>query len=182
MTFGEEWGWGTSKEESRALWNEFVDAGGNFIDTANNYTDGTSEALIGEFAFGSRQKMVLGTKYSLTIDPSDPNAGGNHRKSLVQSLNSSLRRLRTDYVDILWLHMWDFLTPVDEILRALDDVIIQGKVLYIGISDAPAWVISQANAVAELKGWTSFAGVQLQYTWFNAMPNATSFQWHPRLD
>jgi aryl-alcohol dehydrogenase-like predicted oxidoreductase len=164
MTFGEEWGWGADHEESLKIWRAFLDAGGNFVDTANNYTNGTSETLVGEFAAGSRQKLVIATKYSLTTDPTDPNSGGNHRKSLVQSLERSLKRLRTDYVDLLWLHLWDFMTPIDEIMRALDDAVRVGKVLYVGISNTPAWVISQANMLAEMRGWTPFAGIQIEYS------------------
>jgi aryl-alcohol dehydrogenase-like predicted oxidoreductase len=164
MTFGEDWGWGADREESLKIWLAFIDAGGNFVDTANNYTNGTSESLVAEFAAASRQKLVIATKYSLTTDPADPNSGGNHRKSLVQSIERSLMRLRTDYIDLLWLHLWDFMTPVDEVMRALDDVVRMGKVLYVGISDTPAWIISRSNMLAELRGWTPFAGIQIEYS------------------
>jgi aryl-alcohol dehydrogenase-like predicted oxidoreductase len=127
MTFGEEWGWGADKATSRAIFTRFVEHGGNFIDTANNYTKGTSESWLGEFIRGNRDRFVIGTKYSLSTRADDPNAGGNHRKNLVRSLEASLRRLRTDYVDLYWLHVWDSLTPVDEVLRALDDVVRAGK-------------------------------------------------------
>ena len=142
----------------------FADAGGNFIDTANNYTDGSSERIVGELTEGDRERWVLATKYTLTVDRTDPNAGGNHRKSLVRSLEQSLRRLRTDYVDLLWLHMRDATTPIEEAVRALDDQVRLGKVLYVGISDSPAWVAARANAIAELRGWTPFVGLQLPYS------------------
>jgi aryl-alcohol dehydrogenase-like predicted oxidoreductase len=164
MTFGETWGWGASKGESRRIFDRFRDAGGNFVDTANNYTDGTSEEFVGEFVSSDREHFVLATKYTLTTRPDDPNAGGNHRKNLVQSLESSLRRLRTDYIDLLWVHMWDGLTPVAEVVRALDDLVRAGKVLHVGISDTPAWVAARAHAIAEVRGWTPFSAVQLPYS------------------
>ncbi len=163
MTFGEEWGWGASKEESRWIFEAYEEAGGNFVDTANLYTGGTSEKLTGEFLKGRRERFVLATKYTMTMSPDDPNACGNHRKNLVQSLEASLKRLDTDYVDLLWVHAHDVLTPVEETMRALDDVVRAGKALYVGISDAPAWVVSQANMLASLKGWTPFAALQIQY-------------------
>ena len=164
MTFGDDWGWGADAAESARIFDVFADAGGTFVDTASNYTEGTSERLVGELAAGRRDRFVLATKYTLTIDPSDPNAGGNHRKSLVRSLEQSLRRLRTDYVDLLWLHMRDGATPIEEAVRALDDQVRLGKVLYVGISDSPAWVVAQANAIAELRGWSPFVGLQLPYS------------------
>ena len=163
MTFGEEWGWGASKDESRRLFEAFVAAGGNFIDTANHYTNGTSESYVGEFIAAERERFVLATKYTLNGRPDDPNGGGNHRKSMMQAINASLKRLGTDYIDLYWLHAWDFMTPVDEVMRAFDDLVRSGKVLYIGISDAPAWIVSRANTLAELRGWSPFVGLQLQY-------------------
>ncbi len=164
MTFGPDWGWGADEDESRAMFDAYVEAGGNFIDTANRYTNGTAERLVGRFVGEDRDRFVVATKYTLSQDGRNPNASGNHRKSLVTALEASLRRLGTDYVDVYWVHMWDTLTPVEEMMRALDDQVRLGKVLYIGISDAPAWVISRANAVAELRGWTRFAAVQSQYS------------------
>jgi aryl-alcohol dehydrogenase-like predicted oxidoreductase len=164
MTFGEDWGWGSSKEESRKVFEAFVEAGGNFIDTANNYTDGTSERYVGEFIGGERDRFVVATKYTLSQRMGDPNAGGNHRKSMVRALEDSLARLNTDYVDLFWLHMWDYTTPVEEILRALDDLVRAGKVLHVGISDTPAWVISKANAIADLRGWSRFVALQAEYS------------------
>jgi aryl-alcohol dehydrogenase-like predicted oxidoreductase len=164
MTFGDDWGWGADAAESARIFDAFADAGGNFVDTASNYTEGTSELLVGELAAGRRDRFVLATKYTLSIDPTDPNAGGNHRKSLVRSLEQSLRRLRTDHVDLLWLHMRDVATPIEEAMRALDDQVRLGKVLYVGISDSPAWVVAQANTLAELRGWSPFVGLQLPYS------------------
>ena len=164
MTFGTDWGWGADPDECGRIFRRFADAGGNFVDTANNYTDGSSEEIVGSLVEGDRERFVLATKYSLTIDRADPNAGGNHRKSLVRSLEQSLRRLRTDYVDLLWLHMRDATTPIEEAVRALDDQVRLGKVLYVGVSDSPAWVAAQANAVADLRGWTPFVGLQVPYS------------------
>ncbi len=164
MTFGEDWGWGASKEEARKVFEAYAEAGGNFIDTANNYTNGTSERYVGEFIAADRQHFVLATKYTLSTRNGDPNFSGNHRKNMRQALEASLRRLNTEYIDIYWLHAWDFLTPVEEIMRAFDDLVRQGKVLYIGISDAPAWVVSMANTLADLRGWTPFTGLQIRYS------------------
>ena len=164
MTFGEERGtMGNTKEECRKIFDGFVSAGGNFIDTANKYMQGTSERWVGEFLGSERDKMVVATKYTLTMDPDDPNAHGNHRKNLVRSVEDSLDRLKTDYIDILWVHAWDFMTPIDEVMRSLDDLIKAGKVLYLGISNTPAWVIAQANTLAHLRDWTPFVGLQVPY-------------------
>ncbi len=164
MTFGEDWGWGSDKEESRAVFQAFAEAGGNFLDTANIYTNGTSETLVGEFVKGDREKWVIATKYSLNTRPGDVNACGNHRKNLFQAVEASLKRLGTDYIDLLWLHIWDSLTPIEEVMRAFDDLVRMGKVLYIGISDSPAWIVSQANTLATLRGWTPFIGLQIEYS------------------
>jgi aryl-alcohol dehydrogenase-like predicted oxidoreductase len=164
MTFGPDWGWGADHDESRAMFDAFADAGGNFIDTANRYTNGTSETYVGEFIAKERERFVVATKYTLSRDASDPNAAGNHRKSLVESLEASLRRLGTDYVDVYWAHIWDPHTPIEEMMRALDDQVRAGKILYVGISDAPAWVVSRANTLAEAQGWTPFCAIQSQYS------------------
>ncbi|MCH2173873.1 aldo/keto reductase [Myxococcota bacterium] len=164
MTFGEEWGWGSSKAESRRVFDGFADAGGNFIDTAGSYTNGTSELYLGEFVRGQRDRFVVATKYSASTDPSNPNAAGNSRKNLRDSVDASLNRLGTDYIDLLWLHVWDFLTPVEEVMRSLDDLVASGKVLYVGISNAPAWVVSRCQMLAELRGWSPFVGVQVLYS------------------
>ena len=179
MTFGEEWGWGASQDESRKVFDAFVEAGGNFIDTANGYTDGTSEKIVGEFIASERERFVVATKYSFPLrfnDPKNhPNGSGNHRKNMMQSLEGSLKRLNTDYIDLFWLHAWDFMTPVEEILRAFDDMVRQGKVLYIGISDAPAWIVAQANTLAQLQGWTPFVALQVEYSLVQRTPERDLF-------
>ena len=164
MTFGQDWGWGAARDEARKIYDTFREAGGNFIDTANIYTNGTSETFLGEFLAGQREEVVLATKYTNAAPSADPNAAGNQRKSMVQSLEASLRRLKTDYIDLYWLHVWDQITPVEEVMRAFDDLVRQGKVLYAGVSDAPAWWIAQANTIASLRGWTPFVGLQIEYS------------------
>ena len=164
MTFGEEWGWGAPPEEARRVFDLFASRGGNFIDTANRYTDGTSEALVGEFVAPDRGRFVVGSKYTISTRPDDPNASGSHRKNIVQSLEASLRRMKLDYIDLYWMHAWDGVTPLEEILRAFDDLSRAGKILYAGISDAPAWVVARANTIAELRGWTPFAALQIEYS------------------
>jgi len=163
MTFGQERGWGAPKDESRKVYDAFREAGGNFIDTANIYTDGTSESFLGEFLEGHRDSVVLATTYSNAAPGNDPNAAGNHRKSMMQAVEASLKRLRTDYIDLYWVHIWDAITPVEEVMRGLDDLVRQGKVLYVGISDVPAWWIAQANTLADLRGWSRFIGLQIPY-------------------
>ncbi len=167
MTFGEDWGWGADRATSQAIFDAYVQAGGNFIDTSCNYTNGTSEKFVGEFTRSERDYFVISTKYTLHSHASrqaDFNAGGNHRKNLFRTVEGSLRRLQTEYLDILWLHIWDGTTPVDEILRGLDDLVTAGKVHYIGISDSPAWAAAYAVAVSELRGWARFAGYQGEYS------------------
>ena len=164
MTFGEDWGWGSSKEESQRIYDAFREAGGNFVDTANNYTNGTSEKFVGEFIASERSQIVLATKYTNGFGDGNPNGCGNHRKSMVMSVEDSLKRLNTEYIDLLWLHLWDFLTPPEEVMRALDDLVRAGKVLYVGISDAPAWVVAQCNTLASLQGWSPFIGLQVEYS------------------
>jgi aryl-alcohol dehydrogenase-like predicted oxidoreductase len=151
MTFGEEWGWGSPKAEAQKVYETYREAGGNFIDTANFYTNGTSERFLGEFIQGDRQSVVLATKYSNAAPGNDPNAAGNHRKSMTQALEASLKRLQTDYIDLYWVHIWDGITPVEEVMRGLDDLVRQGKLLYVGISDAPAWWVAQANTLASFE-------------------------------
>jgi aryl-alcohol dehydrogenase-like predicted oxidoreductase len=170
MTFGEEWGWGASKNESRQIFDAYAAAGGNFIDTANMYTNGTSEKMVGEFVAGERDRFVIATKYTFPLRDKDPNSGGNHRKSLTQSLERSLRNMKLDYVDLLWVHAWDPFTPVEELMRALDDQVRGGKVLYIGVSDFPAWKVSHANTLAELRGWTPFIALQIEYSLVERTP------------
>lgn len=164
MTFGEEWGWGSSKDESRRVFDHYVKAGGNFIDTANLYTLGTSEKFVGEFIGSEREKFVVATKYTLNTRRDDPNGGGNHRKNMVQAVEASLKRLNTDYIDLYWVHAWDYMTPVAEVMRALDDLVRAGKILYVGVSDTPAWVVSRANTMADLMGWSRFVGLQIRYS------------------
>jgi aryl-alcohol dehydrogenase-like predicted oxidoreductase len=163
MTFGEEWGWGASGDESRAMYDGFREAGGNFIDTANIYTNGTSETMLGEFMQGHRDSIVLATKFSNSQVMGDPNAGGNNRKAMMREVEASLKRLKTDYIDLYWMHIWDQLTPIDEVMRGFEDLVKSGKVHYIGISDAPAWYAARANTLAELRGWTQFVGLQIEY-------------------
>jgi aryl-alcohol dehydrogenase-like predicted oxidoreductase len=170
MTFGEDWGWGASPEESRKVYDTFLEAGGNFIDTANVYTNGTSERLLGEFMHGQRERIVLATKYTNAAPGTDPNAAGNQRKSMVQALEASLKRLKTDYIDLYWLHIWDQITPIEEVMRAFDDLVRQGKILYAGVSDMPAWVVAQANTLADLRGWTPFVGLQVEYSLIERTP------------
>ena len=164
MTFGEEWGFGASKEESRRQFDAFSALGGNFIDTANNYTGGTAERFVGEFIASDRDHFVVATKYTLAERTGDPNVGGNHRKNLMRSVRGSLERLGTEYIDLLWVHAWDFTTPVEEVVRALDDLVREGTVHHVGVSDTPAWVVSQANTLAQLRGWTPFTALQLRYS------------------
>ena len=164
MTFGTEAGWGADADESRQLFDMYVDRGGNFIDTANSYSDGSSERLVGEFARDRRDQLVLATKYSCWTRRGDPNSAGNHRKSMVASVEQSLERLQTDYIDLLYLHLWDAMTPVEEILRAFDDLVRSGKVLYVGISDTPAWQVSRMQVIAELRGWSPLVALQIEYS------------------
>jgi aryl-alcohol dehydrogenase-like predicted oxidoreductase len=166
-TFGTEWGWGAGKAEARKLFDTYVERGGNFIDTANTYTDGSAERQLGEFARDRRESLVLATKYTTLRRPGDPNSAGSHRKSLFASVEASLTRLNTDYLDVLYLHVWDFATPVEEILRGLDDLVRQGKVLYVAMSNAPAWEISRMQAIADLRGWSPLVGLQVEYNLIN---------------
>jgi aryl-alcohol dehydrogenase-like predicted oxidoreductase len=164
MTFGEDWGWGAAKDEARKVYDAFREAGGNFIDTANLYTNGASESFLGEFMEGHRQSVVLATKYTNAPPGTDPNAAGNQRKNMMQAVEASLKRLRTDYIDLYWVHIWDQLTPVEEVMRGLDDLVRAGKALYVGISAAPAWWIAQANTLANLRGWSPFIALQIEYS------------------
>src|ERR1700732_815058 len=170
MTFGDDWGWGAAKDQARKIYDAFREAGGNFIDTANIYTNGSSEKLVGEFIAGHREEVVVATKYTnaasgFTGQPgTDANAGGNQRKNMVQAVESSLKRLGTHYIDLYWLHIWDQMTPVEEVMRAFDDLVRAGKVPYVGISDAPAWVVAKSNTLADLRGWTRYIGLQIEYS------------------
>lgn len=170
MTFGTEWGWGADYEISKQIFDAYANAGGNFLDTANRYTEGTSEKWLGEFIAADRDHFVLATKYTLFDRKDDPNFSGNHRKNMMRSVEASLKRLNTDHIDLLWVHAWDFMTPVEEVLRGLDDLIRMGKVHYIGISDTPAWIVAQANTIAELRGWSAFSGLQIEYSLVERTP------------
>lgn len=165
MVFGDErGGWGASAAEAAAIVEGFSEAGGNYLDTANVYSGSNSERILGELIAGQRDRWVLATKYALSLDWDDPNAGGTHRKSLRRAVEGSLTRLGTDYLDLLWVHIWDAYTPVEEVLRALDDLVRSGKVLALGISDTPAWLVARAVTLAEERGLTPFAALQVPYS------------------
>ena len=170
MGFGTEWKWGADKETSFAIMDTFANAGGNFIDTANRYTDGTSEKFIGEYMAANRDHFVIATKYSLHDNLTNVNASGNNRKNMMRSVEQSLKRLNTDFIDLLYLHIWDNLTPIDEVMRALDDLVRQGKVNYVAISDTPAWIISRGQTLAELMGWSRFVALQVEYSLIQRTP------------
>jgi len=163
MTFGGQFGWGNNKRACRRVFDKFCDAGGNFIDTANYYTRGTSETMLSEFIAKERQGYVLASKYTLSMNPKDPNASGNGRKNMVQALDASLKRLKTDYIDLYWMHAWDGVTPIEEVMRTADDMVRAGKILHFGFSDTPAWVVARANTLAEARGWTPAIGLQILY-------------------
>ena len=167
MTFGEDLGWGSSVEESQQIMNSYIAAGGNFIDTANFYTKGHSEKIIGDHLGrhpAKRDRLVIATKFSGNLYPGDPNGGGSGRKSIVSACENSLRRLETDYLDLYWLHNWDVNTPIEETMAALDDLVRAGKVRYLGVSDTPAWKIAEANVTARFRGWSAFIGLQIEYS------------------
>ena len=171
MGFGTENGWGADKAASFAIMEAFAGAGGNFLDTANIYKLGTSEKIIGEFISPrDRDYFVIATKYSLKDNTTNPNASGNNRKNMMRSVEQSLRRLATDFIDVLYLHIWDDLTPIDEVLRGLDDLIRQGKVNYAAISDTPAWIVSKGNTMAELMGWSQLIALQVEYSLLQRTP------------
>ena len=167
MTFGEDWGWGSPVAESEEIIEAFLDRGGNFIDTANAYTKGHSEAILGDLLArtpGRRERVVLATKFLSNLYPGDPNGGGAGRKSIVAACEQSLRRLRTDYIDLYWMHCWDQHTPIEETMRALDDLVRAGKVRYIGFSDTPAWKVAQAQTRALFEGWSPLIALQIEYS------------------
>ena len=167
MTFGDDWGWGSDVSESECILAHYVDRGGNFLDTANAYTKGHSEKIIGDYLQhkgSSRDRIVLATKFFANLYPHDPNGGGASRKSLTAACDESLRRLQTDYIDLYWMHLWDSFTPIEETMRALDDLVSAGKVRYIGFSDTPAWKTTQAQVIALFRGWTPLIGLQIEYS------------------
>lgn len=170
MTFGSTWGWGADDAESRRQFEAFAQAGGNFIDTANRYTEGNSERILSDLIAPDRDHWVIATKYTLWDRRDDPNFSGNQRKNMIRSIEGSLKRLKTDHIDLFYVHAWDGTTPIEEIMRGLDDLVRAGKVLYVGISDTPAWIISRANLLADLRGWSAFVGVQLKYSLIERTP------------
>ncbi|MEO1228534.1 MAG: aldo/keto reductase [Myxococcota bacterium] len=170
MSFGDQWGFGADEATSHAVLNAFEDGGGNFLDTANKYHGGQTEDYVGRWLEGRRDRHVVATKYTLAMDHADPNTAGNARKNMVRSVEDSLRRLRTDYIDLYWVHAWDPWTPWEETMRGLDDLVRAGKVIYVGVSDTPAWVVSASNTLAELRGWSSYVGLQIEYSLLERTP------------
>jgi aryl-alcohol dehydrogenase-like predicted oxidoreductase len=164
MTFGTDWGWGAPEDTARRIFDEYLDAGGNFVDTANGYTNGRSEEMVGKFIKEKRERVVLATKYTFNTQPGNVNAGGNGRKNLFASLDASLRRLQTDYIDLYWMHVWDGVTPVEEVMSSMNDLVRAGKIRAIGLSDTPAWYLARAQTLAELRGWERVAATQLEYS------------------
>jgi aryl-alcohol dehydrogenase-like predicted oxidoreductase len=164
MTFGTEWGWGAPEETARRIFDEYLDAGGNFVDTANGYTNGKSEEMVGRFMKDRRERVVLATKYTFNVQPGNANAGGNGRKNLMASLDASLRRLQTDYIDLYWMHAWDGITPIEEVMSTMNDLVRAGKIRAIGLSDVPAWYLARAQTMAERRGWERVAATQLEYS------------------
>jgi aryl-alcohol dehydrogenase-like predicted oxidoreductase len=166
MTFGTDWGWGADLEACRAMFERYLEVGGNFIDTADGYTSGHSEEILGQLMkqAGNRDRLVVATKFTFNGRPGDPNAGGNGRKNIHRALEGSLRRLQTDYIDLYWLHSWDGITPVEEVLSTLDALVRSGKVRYIGLSDTPAWYLARAQTLAELRGYERICALQLEYS------------------
>lgn len=166
MTFGTEWGFGVEKNVSRKIFDRYLEWGGNFIDTADGYTNGRSEEWVGEFIreSGTRDKMVLATKFAFGAQPGNPNAGGNGRKNILRALEGSLKRLNTDYIDLYWLHAWDMVTPVEEVMSTLNDLVRAGKILHIGLSDVPAWYAARAQTIAVERGWEKVCALQLEYS------------------
>jgi len=166
MTFGTEWGWGSEEDVARAVFNKYLEAGGNFIDTADGYTEGHSEELLGRFIAerNLRDRVVLATKFTFNGEPGNPNAGGNGRKNIFRALEGSLRRLQTDYIDLYWLHAWDTITPVEEVISTLADLVHAGKIRHYGFSDTPAWYVARAQTLAEKEGKERLIGLQLEYS------------------
>ena len=167
MTFGQDWGWGSSVSDSEVILAHYIEKGGNFIDTANIYTKGHSEAIIGDYVRQRglrRDQLVIATKFISNLFPPDPNAGGAGRKSIIAACEGSLRRLQTDYIDLYWMHLWDQFTPIEETMRALDDLVTSGKVRYIGFSDTPAWKVAQAQVMAVFRGWAPLIALQIEYS------------------
>lgn len=164
MTFGSDWGWGADEAEARRIFDTYVDRGGNFIDTAVNYTNGSAETLLGKFIKAKRDRLVIGTKFTMTREAGNPNSGGNHRYNLMRSVETSLRQLDTDRIDLLYVHAWDFTTTPEEVMGGLDDLIRAGKVQYIGICNTPAWRVAQLQTLADLRGWSPLIALQIEYS------------------
>jgi len=164
MTFGRKYNWGVDIDDARLIFDTYVDRGGNFIDTANTYSDGASEVFIGKFANGKRPRLVIASKYSMTTAADDPNAGGNHRKNMMRSVEESLKRLNTDYIDLYYLHGWDDHTSVEEIMRGMDDLVRSGKVTYVALSNTPAWQVARMQTISDLRGWAPLIAFELQYS------------------
>ncbi len=164
MTFGSDWGWGADENVARQIFDAYVDRGGNFVDTAVNYTNGTSERIVGGLIAGKRDRIVLATKFTMSREPGNPNSGGNHRYNMVRSVEASLRQLSTDRIDLLYVHAWDFTTSPEEVMRGLDDLVRDGKILYAGICNTPAWRIAQMQTLADLRGWSPFVALQIEYS------------------
>jgi aryl-alcohol dehydrogenase-like predicted oxidoreductase len=167
MTFGEEWEFGSDERVSTQVIDHYLEQGGNFIDTANLYTQGHSERILGDYfsrATGKRDRVVIATKFSANMFPGDPNGGGANRKSIMAACDASLQRLKTDYIDLYWQHWADPFTPVDETMRALDDLVRAGKVRYMGFSDTPAWKVAAAQVTAQFRGWSPLIALQIEYS------------------
>ena len=167
MTFGEEWGWGADEKQSAKVIARYTDQGGNFIDTANVYTKGHSEKIVGDCIGkhpGKRSRAVIATKFFGSMRAGDPNSGGAGRKAVMAACEQSLRRLQTDYIDLYWMHCWDRFTPIDETMRTLDDLVSSGKIRYIGFSDTPAWKVVEAQMLARIRGWAPLSALQIEYS------------------
>ncbi|SON55265.1 L-glyceraldehyde 3-phosphate reductase [Hartmannibacter diazotrophicus] len=164
MTFGSDWGWGADSNEARRIFDLYIDQGGNFIDTSVNYTNGAAERFLGAFIGDKRERLVLATKFTMARDPGNANSGGNHRLNMVRSIEQSLRQLATDRIDLFYLHAWDMTTRPDEVMRALDDLVQSGKILYVGICNTPAWRIAEMQTLADLRGWSPFVALQIEYS------------------
>ncbi|MBB3233657.1 aldo/keto reductase [Phyllobacterium endophyticum] len=164
MTFGQDWGWGADPCEAKRIFDAYSDRGGNFVDTSVNYTNGASERILGSLVKDKSERTVIATKFTMARDPANVNSGGNHRLNLVRSVETSLRQLDTDRIDLFYLHVWDFTTTPEEVLRALDDLVRSGKILYVGICNTPAWRVAQMQTLADLRGWSPFVALQIGYS------------------
>ena len=164
MTFGTDWGWGADDAEAARIFDAYVDRGGNLVDTSVNYTNGASERIVGRLAAPKRERIVLATKFTMAREPGNPNSGGNHRLNMMRSVETSLAQLGTDRIELLYLHGWDFTTRPEEVMRGLDDLVRAGKVLYVGICNTPAWRVAQMQTLADLRGWSPFIALQIEYS------------------